>query len=119
MGVLSGFDSTVKVEWLKDREMRLLESVSFVDKKGATWTANKSDVIDGASIPRFFWRFIGSPFIGKYRRPSVIHDVECVKKSSPHKEVHALFYEMMLSEGVPKLKAKAMYSAVRMGGPKW
>ena len=113
------FDSWVKVEWLKDREMRLLESVSFVDKKGVTWTANKGDVIDGASIPRFFWRFIGSPFIGKYRRPSVIHDTECDKKSSPHEEVHALFYEMMRSDGVSKLKAKMMYRVVRSAGPKW
>ncbi|MBL4783024.1 MAG: DUF1353 domain-containing protein [Porticoccaceae bacterium] len=86
------FDSSVKVEWLEEREMRLLQPLSFVDKKGVTWTANDGDVIDGASIPRFFWRFMGSPFVGKYRRPSVIHDVECDRKSSPHQEVHALFY---------------------------
>ena len=32
------------------------------------WTWN------GASIPRFFWRIMGSPFVGRHRRPSVLHD---------------------------------------------
>ena len=113
------FDNPIKTEWVGRRDMRLLGFVTFTDKTGQQWTARAGDVVDGASIPKFFWRFIGSPFIGKYRRPSVIHDVLCVRKDFPYKQVHALFYEMMLCEGVPTLKAKAMYYAVRFFGPKW
>ena len=51
--------------------MILLEDVSFTSK-GKIWTAPAGSVIDGASIPRFFWRVIGSPFIGYYRRASVV-----------------------------------------------
>ena len=29
---------------------------------------------DGASIPRVFWRLIGSPLMGKYRRACIFHD---------------------------------------------
>jgi len=119
--LVSMFDNSVKVEWLEDnsRNMRLLESVCFIDSEGRPWVARAGSVVDGASIPRFFWRFIGSPFVGKYRRPSVIHDVYCVSKDKPHREVHEMFYEAMLAEGVPKAKARAMYWAVRLGGPKW
>lgn len=116
-----GFDNTVKVEWCdKDpRNMILLEDLSFTDKKGFKWDTSTGDVINGASIPKFFWRIIGSPFVGKYRRPSVVHDVHCDKKIFPHKMVHHMFYEAMIYDGVHKFKAKAMYRAVSWFGPKW
>lgn len=118
---LMTFDNSVKVEWLNDdeRKMRLIESLSYTDSTGTTWRAQAGDIVDGASIPRFFWRFIGSPFVGKYRRPSVIHDVYCASKTLPHRAVHKMFYEAMIADDVPKLKAKAMYYAVRAGGPRW
>ncbi|MCJ8320426.1 MAG: DUF1353 domain-containing protein [Colwellia sp.] len=117
---MAEFVGDVKVSWLKDpRKMQLLDAFQYQDKKGIKWDAPIDSVIDGASIPRFFWRFIGSPFIGKYRRASVIHDVYCVTKSSPHKQVHRMFYEAMRVDGVSYFKAKAMYLAVKVGGPKW
>ncbi len=115
------YTTTVVVEWLQDekRRMRLMHPVLFFDSSGIEWIAKEGDVIDGASIPRFFWRFIGSPFVGKYRRASVIHDVYCVNRLRPHKQVHKMFYEGMIVDGVSKLKAKAMFHAVNMFGPKW
>ena len=114
------FSNTVKVEWLIDsRKMKLLEDVIFTDSNGVSWSAKAGSIIDGASIPRFFWRFIGSPFVGRYRRPSVIHDVYCESKSRPHKQVHECFREMMLADGVPVPKARTMYYAIRAAGPKW
>ncbi len=115
------FDNTVKTEWLEGEphKMRLLEVVVFTDKHGLEWTAKKDAIIDGASIPKFFWRVIGSPFVGLYRRPSVIHDAYCVRKSVSHSWTHKMFYEAMLADGVPKHKAKAMYWAVKAFGPKW
>jgi len=110
----------IKTEWLSDgRSMRLLESVVYCDSEGRLWTAPKGSVVDGASIPRFFWRFIGSPFVGKYRKASVIHDVYCVTKERPHKDTHRMFYEAMLASGVGRFKAWVMYSAVKCCGPRW
>lgn len=115
------FEGNVKVRtvWIGKRKMRLLSEISFRDSKNKKWIAPKDSVIDGASIPKFFWRFIGSPFVGHYRRASVIHDVYCVIKTRPRKETNRVFYEMMLCDNVPKFKAKLMYWAVQVGAPKW
>lgn len=114
------FIGDVVAKWLNDgREMELTQDFSFVDEHNITWHAPKSSVVDGASIPRFFWRYIGSPFVGKYRRASVIHDVYCQTKSRPHDDVHQVFYDMMIVDGVDKSDAIKMYLAVKTGGPKW
>jgi len=115
------FDNTVKVEWIEDdpRKMRLLETVRFTDSNGKAWIAQEQAIIDGASIPKFFWRVIGSPFIGYYRRASVIHDVYCFNQMRPAQEVHDCFLEMMIADGVPKIKAETMYFAVNTQGPRW
>jgi hypothetical protein len=107
--------------WLprEPRKMKLTQDFSFVDKRGVTWLAPAGAIIDGASIPRAFWLVIGSPFFGHYRRASVIHDVYCVTKSRPYKQVHHMFYEAIKADGVGKYKAKAMYYALKIGAPKW
>lgn len=120
-----GFEGRVVTEWLvskkkKDRKMKLLEDFSFVDKSGKKWTSKTGSKIDGASIPKWLWgQMGGTPFVGDYRRATVIHDTECDLKQNPHKEVHDVFYEMMIEDGVPKWRAKAMHKAVSWFGPKW
>lgn len=115
------FVGEVITKWLSNepRKMELMEDVVFVDNAGVRWTAPKGSIIDGASIPRVFWFFIGSPFNGKYRRASVVHDVYCVTKSRPHQEVHQMFYEAARVDGAGRVKASAMLSAIKLGGPKW
>ena len=116
----SFFIGAVNTRWLTlSREMQLLNDFSFIDKNGHQWLAEKGSIIDGASIPRVVWSLVGSPFSGKYRRASVIHDVYCKTKTRPHKKVHKMFYEAMIADGVPKIKAKMMYRAVCIGGPSW
>ncbi len=119
--MLASFIGDVQVLWLANepRKMRLTEAFQFKDENGVEWNAPIGSIIDGASIPKTFWRVIGSPFVGRYRRASVIHDVYCVTKSRPHKQVHKMFYEAMRIDGVGYFKAKAMYLAVKVGGPKW
>jgi hypothetical protein len=75
--------------------------------------------VDGASIPAFLWSGVGSPFVGDYRRATVVHDVECERRQEPHRAVHRMFYEAMLCDGVEAHRAKTMYFAVRVFGPKW
>ena len=88
---LNMFNDDVVARWVGERKMQLICPVIFTDKQGKKWTAKAGDCVDGASIPKFFWRFIGSPFVGRYRRPSVIHDVYCESKTEPCEKVHALF----------------------------
>ena len=118
--MIAKFIGDVETRWKnKPRKMQLLKPLLYQDKTGKHWVASKGAIVDGASIPRFLWSFIGSPFSGKYRRASVIHDVYCVTKSEPHKAVHLMFYEAMRTDKVNYLKAKMMYYAVKLGGPKW
>jgi hypothetical protein len=65
------------------------------------------------------WTFIGGPFEGLYRNPSVIHDVACVQRRHPWYAVHRAFYSAMLAAGVDLVKAKIMYAAVYHLGPRW
>jgi N-acetylmuramidase/Protein of unknown function (DUF1353) len=117
------YQGQVRTEWLvhdkADREMKLLEDFSFTDSEGYTWKANKGDKIDGASIPQFLWSFVGSPFVGDYRRASVVHDVACQRKEKTSRDAHRMFYEAMLADGFPEASAMDFYTAVRLFGPQW
>lgn len=120
------FVGEVKCEWLvekgPDRNMILLEDFGYVDPTGKKWPAPKGSEINGASIPRAFWISIGPPYVGNYRRASVVHDVACVLKEKvcPSSQIaHRMFYDAALCGGVSKFKAGLMYWAVRKCGPKW
>lgn len=114
------YKGTVKTEWLdSDRKMKLLSDFSFTDPNGIIWLAPKNRDIDGASIPKLVWSFIGSPFSGKYRNASVIHDIACEDKIRTWESVHLAFYYAMRTSGVNIVKAKVMYAAVYHGGPRW
>lgn len=110
----------IKTLWLDDgRSMLLLSDVTYVDRHGQKWTALAGETIDGASIPRFFWRFIGSPLTGRYRRASVIHDVYCQRRTRDSTDVHDVFHEIMIHDGVSLPKALAMWTAVNCFGPRF
>jgi hypothetical protein len=113
------FDSSVKTEWLKGRDMKLLEDVRYTAPDGKEWVAPKGSRINGASIPKAFWSVLGGPYEGNYRDASVIHDVECVRKTESWQNVHYMFYTAMRAKGVSEETAKVMYAAVYRFGPRW
>lgn len=114
------FTGRVVSEWLDDgRNMRLVEPFSYVDPRGLTWRASAGSVVNGASIPKFFWRVIGGPLEGRYRRASVIHDVYCEHRSRPFRSVHRMFYDACRADGCEWWRATLMYWAVRLFGPRW
>ncbi len=119
------FEGEVITKWLKDdddkdRTMELMEDFSYVDPAGTVWTAAKGRTVDGATIPAVFWSGnLGSPFVGDYRRATVLHDIGCQDKTEPHRAVHLMFYNAMRCDGESFTKANLMYQAVKRFGPKW
>jgi hypothetical protein len=98
---------------------KLLSAYSYVDAAGHALSAQPGFVTDGASVPRFLWSFVGSPFTGKYVGAAVIHDVGCDTHKYSWQITHRMFYDAMLDSGVNEHQAKVMYYGVRYGGPKW
>lgn len=115
------FSGPVIVEWPENesRIMVVLEDVHYMDSRGRIWTAPAGSRIDGASIPKAFWHMIGPPFIGRYRRASVIHDVYCKSETRPAQDVHDVFREMLIADRVSRRKAFVMFHAVDKFGPRW
>lgn len=113
------FSGNPRVEWVDDdREMKLLEDLIYVDSSGDIWTAKAGLIFDGASIPRFMWRVIGSPFTGKYRRAAILHDQYYQEPNGKtRKQVDKMFKHAMREDGCSVWKAQLMYNAVRMFGP--
>lgn len=118
------FSGNPLAEWLsdpsgEDRDMRLLADFWYEDPGGVRWLAPNGSVVNGASIPRAFWTLVGSPFTGKYRRASIVHDVACGSREQPDRAVHRMFYHACRADGLDDFTAKTMYVAIRRFGPKW
>jgi hypothetical protein len=115
------FEGRVLAEWDKasGRKMVLAEPFTYVDAKGRRWPVPAGTVVDGASIPRVFWSVAGGPFEGLYRGASVIHDFYCDARNRKHQDVHLVFHEAMLTDGVSPKRAWFMYQAVDRFGPRW
>lgn len=91
----------------------------FKDPNGLLWTTPAGTAVDGASIPQFFWTFIGGPFEGSYINASVIHDYYCQTKERTAHDTHRNFYYGMRALQVPEWKAKLLHWAVSTYGPSW
>lgn len=112
-----GFHGSFEFRWLADpagqhRKMKLVSDVSFVDGKGIEWRVPAGTDIDGASIPGYLWSFEGSPFVGNYRRASVIHDYFCDTVVTGPEPVHTMFWEAMIADGVSTFEAGKKHFAV-------
>ena len=99
--------------------MKLTEPFAFRDTAGTVWQVPAGAIVNGASIPRALWTLVGPPFVGDYRRASVVHDYFCLTKSRPSREVHRMFYEASIVDGTDPKQAAVMYAAVRRYGPRW
>ncbi|MEM9776391.1 MAG: DUF1353 domain-containing protein [Chloroflexota bacterium] len=112
----SGRDS-----WILD------EDFVYVDSIGKKWVAPAGTITDGASIPQVFLSATGERLDGDYIDAAVIHDAYCQSdnlhldtyQQEPWQYVHYVFYEALLTSGVPEQKAQIMYTAVYLGGPRW
>src|SRR5205807_2038040 len=67
LGPWGHYSGNIDTRWDDDgRTMTLLNELRYTDPKGVVWIAPAGSVIDGASIPRALWSFMGGPFEGKY-----------------------------------------------------
>lgn len=78
---------------------------------------------DGASIPRFLWEEIGSPFLPSFITAAIVHDYHCnirdgvVTLNSDTisvDEMSDLFFDLLRADGVCTIKAFSMEQAVRL-----
>jgi hypothetical protein len=116
-----GYSTGVPVtQWDPDgRTMTLLRELRYTDPQGVVWIAPAGSVVDGASIPRSLWSFMGGPFEGKYRNASVLHDVSYGQRNRPPQDCDRMFYNAMRCSGVSALEAKTMYYALLRFGWHW
>lgn len=73
-------ESVERYPFINKKELK----VALLDRKKSkkyTFTIQKGYCWDGASIPRIFWRLIGSKTDNKFLIPSLIHDVLCENHS--------------------------------------
>ncbi|RWC09915.1 MAG: DUF1353 domain-containing protein [Mesorhizobium sp.] len=103
----------------KVRECYLDGTFHYVDSKGKDWKAQKDDKTDGASIQDWAQSFIGEPFDPIFIRAAVIHDHYCDRHVRNMLWTHWVFYDGLLASHVSPAKAKIMYAAILIGGPKW
>ncbi|MEP2103292.1 MAG: DUF1353 domain-containing protein [Parasphingorhabdus sp.] len=109
-----------RFEWDEDgRIMTLLNRFAFIDDVRLVWSVPANARVDGASIPKFAWSILGSPFVGRYRKASVVHDWYCDIRTRSWKATHRMFYEAMRTSKVSGAKARIMYGAVYYAGPRW
>jgi endonuclease G len=114
------YSGPIETRWETDgRTMTLMNELRYTDPKGVVWIAPAGSVIDGASIPRALWSFMGGPFEGRYRNASVLHDVAYDQKNKPPAVVDRMFYDAMRCSGVGAAEAKTMYYALLRFGRHW
>jgi len=102
-------------------------TLEFVNAEGKVWIAPAGILTDGASIPPMFVGFIGDPRSKEFMNAATVHDSYCAESNrnnpyyhaAPWQEVHRMFYDALRVSGTPAIKAKIMYAAVYLGGPRW
>lgn len=105
----------------RTRDCKLTYKLRYTDPQSLVWQADANDTTDGASIPSWAQPIIGNPYDPQFIRPAAIHDHYCEEAHQVRewRETHKMFYFALRNQGVSELKAKVMYAAILIGGPKW
>lgn len=105
----------------------IAQQLEFVDGGRRTWVAPLRSLTDGASIPPLFVPMLGDRYAPEYINAAAVHDAYCGwgNENGPqyHTEswqnVHRMFYDTLIAGGTPEVRAKVMFAAVWLGGPRW
>ena len=106
----------------REKPFILMNDVEYLSNKyhGLNYRIfiNKGYNWDGASIPRLFWRIVGSQYDPQIAPASMVHDWLCEHKDFIEKhgvQVSSdIFRDILILYKVPVWKAKTMATAVRM-----
>ena len=106
--------SIEKYPFICKRELKVcLED--YKKNKIYNFTVPKGYCYDGASIPRFFWRIIGSNTDNKFLVPALVHDVLCEHHEYINNDKGfstEVFNALLKSSGVGVLKRFFMKNSV-------
>ncbi|WP_375175439.1 DUF1353 domain-containing protein [Pseudooceanicola sp.] len=105
----------------------LAQDLTFVDRQQRVWVAPQGILTDGASIPPAFVAVVGQPTDPAFAMAAAIHDSYCgvgnegtpYFHTRPWRDTHRMFYEALRVGGTAEKRAKTMFAAVYMGGPRW
>jgi hypothetical protein len=100
---------------------------TFRDARHKLWSAPIGTRTNGLSVPQLCMSLVGSPVRNESLGAALVHDAYCGRTNKGHptyqdttwQEVHRMFYEACLAGGTPSRRAKAMYTAVYLCGPRW
>ncbi|BBU57780.1 hypothetical protein KU6B_40450 [Mameliella alba] len=103
------------------------DPLNFVDAHGKSWNAPPRTLTDGASIPKIFISIVGDPTSPEYINAAAVHDAYCgvgnergpMFHRAKWEDVHVMFYDGLIVGGTPEIRAKIMFAAVWLGGPRW
>ena len=106
---------------------RMRRALTFTDGTGRTWRAPAGTLTDGASIPPVFHDLIGPPRTPEFLQAAAIHDAYCgmgnetLETFHLHgwEDVHRMFYDALVSSETGRVRAKIMFAAVYLAGPRW
>lgn len=111
----AGFNKTcIAVKTSDGKNFSLFESFSFTDQFGNTYEVPVGFETDGPSIPRALW--IDLPPFGNYWLPAVLHDFLYRKTKLDKAMCDNVFYNAMIANGVPRIRAGEIYNGVHLGG---
>ena len=103
----------------KKKPFVLLNDIAYTSSEKYPYriVVNKGYNWNGANIPRFLWRIVGSQYNPEFLPASMIHDWLCENKSfiikNGVKISSDIFKDILVLYKVPKVKAWIMASAVR------
>ena len=102
----------------KEKPYYLMQHIIVIVRDAAQTYYIKLDkgfTSDGCTIPRFLWNMLGCPHTPEYLPASLIHDYVL---NNPETVIHnrnlssRVFKQVLLNEGVNKVKAEIMYLTV-------
>lgn len=98
-----------------NRDTLKVKLEDYKKNKVYTFTVPKGYCWDGATIPRIFWRLIGSKTDNTFLIASLIHDVLCENHAYIDNDRNfssKILKSLLIVGGVNKIKAQTMYLAV-------
>jgi hypothetical protein len=106
-----------KIQQVSEFEYELDHTFFYYSKrKKCSIRISKGFRYDGASIPRFFWRIVGTPFTGRYTAAAMIHDALYAGEIFSREDCDLIFHDAMIDYLTPWWQRQCLYWAVRMFG---